>query len=290
MQVYEKSLNELYAEFSTDPKRGLSENSVKLNAQKYGVNKITRKKQKSLFKRVIEALIEPMMLILCFAFILTFGINIGKAIAGLESNFYECLGILIAIGISTVLTVVMEGRSQKAFELLKKLGDEGAVRVIRGGAETVVKKEEVVVGDIMILEAGDKVCADGRIISCVELTADESMLTGESKPTKKGEGTVKKGGAGIADISNMLFSGTFVSTGKAKILVTGVGDKAETGKLAEDVLKERTVSAPLEEKLSRLGRLVTICGAIAAAFVFLLSIVRLYLLSEINFSALKTPL
>ncbi|MBO7369376.1 MAG: hypothetical protein J6U25_03735, partial [Clostridia bacterium] len=65
MQVYEKSLNELYAEFSTDPKRGLSENSVKLNAQKYGVNKITRKKQKSLFKRVIEALIEPMMLILC---------------------------------------------------------------------------------------------------------------------------------------------------------------------------------------------------------------------------------
>ncbi|MBO7369085.1 MAG: cation-transporting P-type ATPase, partial [Clostridia bacterium] len=171
--------------------------------------------------------------------------------------------------------------------LLKKLGAEGAVRVIRGGVETVVKKEEVVVGDIMILEAGDKVCADGRIISCVELTADESMLTGESKPTKKSEGTVKKSGAGIADISNMLFSGTFVSTGKAKILVTGVGDKAETGKLAEDVLKERTVSAPLEEKLSRLGRLVTICGAIAAAFVFLLSIVRLYLLSEINFFSVE---
>ena len=287
MQVYNERLGVLLKRFSSDSKVGLKSAAVRENAMRYGANRITRKRQKSMLKRVIEALFEPMMLILCFAFLLTFGINIGKAIACGGGNFYECAGIFIAIAISVALTVIMEGKSQKAFELLSALGDDGAVRVIRDGNETIIKREEIVVGDIMLLEAGDKVCADGRIISCDDLYADESTLTGESKPAKKREGVVGKENAGISDIFNMLFSGTYLSSGKAKIIVTAVGDGSETGKLAGDVLKERSVSAPLEEKLSRLGKLVTTIGSISAGFVFVLSIVRLFLLNEINFFSVE---
>ena len=137
MEFYREKLNDLLNDLGSDIKNGLSQKAKQENQRKYGLNKITEKKQKSIIKRVFEALTEPMMLILCFALVITLGVNIGKAISGDDANFYECLGIVIAIAISTTLTVVMEGRSQKAFTLLNKLGDDGAVRVIRSGAVSI---------------------------------------------------------------------------------------------------------------------------------------------------------
>ena len=283
MQIYNESAKAVAERFGSNLYNGLTDRAVRENALRYGVNEITEKKQKSLIKRVIEALSEPMMLILCFALAITFGINLGKYLKGGNADFYECLGIAIAIAISVALTVVMEGKSRRAFRLLNKLGDDCAVKVIRAGKETVVKKSRIVAGDIIILEAGDKVCADALIINCTDLTVDESMLTGESKPSKKSAKAVNKENAAISEIKNVVFSGSFVCSGCAKCVVFGVGDGAETGKLAQDVLREKTVSAPLEEKLSRLGKTVTVFGTIAATLVFALSVVRLAVLGDVNF-------
>ena len=287
MQVYMKSANAVANELGSDIKRGLTDKAARENAMRYGVNEITQKKQKSLFKRVIGALLEPMMLILCFALVITAGIDIGKFIKTGEADFYECIGILIAISISVALTVLMEGKSKRAFDLLNKLGDDHAVKVVRSGEERIVKKSQIVAGDIIILEAGDKVCADALIIEASELTVDESMLTGESKPSKKNANPTLKENAGIPEIKNVVFSGSFVCSGMARAIVYGVGDHAETGKLAQDVLRERTVSAPLEEKLSRLGKTVTIFGTVAATFVFVLSLIRLAVIGELNFFSVE---
>ena len=287
MQIYGESAKTVAERFGSDLKRGLNEKTVRENAMRYGANVITERKQKGIVKRVIDALLEPMMIILCFALVITFGINIGKFIKGGDADFYECLGILIAISISVALTVVMEGKSQRAFRLLNKLGDDCAVKVLRSGKETVIKKSQLVVGDIMILESGDKISADALIIDCFDFSADESMLTGESKPSKKNNLPILKENASISEIKNVVFSGSFVCSGYATAIVFGVGDKAETGKLAQDVLREKSVSAPLEEKLSRLGKTVTIFGTIAATLVFALSVIRLALLGELSFLSVE---
>ena len=287
MDYYGRGAKEAAKAFASDIKLGLNARTVNENRMRYGANVITESKGKSLLRRVADALAEPMMLILCFALVITFGINVGKLIKGVESNFYECLGIVIAIFISVTLTVVMEGKSQKAFKLLGKLGDDGAVRVVRGGKETIIRRSDVVVGDLLSLEAGDKVCADAIIVECYDFSVDQSMLTGESKPAKKSAEKSSGDAKSIAEIKNAVFSGTFVSSGTAKAIVVGVGDKAETGKLARDVLRERTVSAPLEEKLSRLGKTVTIFGSVCAALVFVLSVVRLAILGEVDFLSVE---
>lgn len=285
MNFYDLSTSVIIKELNTDKNAGLTDEKVKRSLLRYGQNKLTPKKPKSLVKRFIDALLEPMMLILLVAFCITLGVNIGKVLKGESCDFYECLGIFIAIAISVTLTVVMESKSEKAFRLLEDFNKSAPVKVIRNGKTTVVSKENLVVGDIVILDGGKEVPADGRIIECSDLYVEEAALTGESLAVKKSAVIKPSVSSPLAERFNCLFSGTFVERGSCKYVVTAVGNQAEIGKIAKSVTAEKSISAPLNEKLSRLGKMVTWFGVISSAFVFTLSLIKLILTNALTFDS-----
>lgn len=281
------TLKEIYKKFQTNAENGLDDKKVLQSRRRFGGNVISRKKPKKFVNRLIEALLEPMMLILLVAFVITLGINIGRSLRGEASDYYECIGIFIAIAVSCLLTVIMEGKSQRAFEMLDKLSGSEAVKVLRDGKVQIIGTKDLVVGDVVYLEAGNKIPADGRIISCDDFFVDESMLTGESLPIKKNGETILSANTPLAERYNCVFGGTFCERGSCVYVVAAVGDNGEIGRIAEGISQEKKVSAPLNDKLSRLGKMVTIFGVISSLFVFILSVVRLYLSNQMTFNNLQ---
>lgn len=288
MNFYDCPVSEVFNKLSVNPNFGVETKKVDELKRIYGENKLDEKKPKSIVKRLIEALLEPMMLILLVAFTITLGINVGRLLKGDDTEFYECIGIFIAIAVSTVLTVVMEGKSERAFRLLDKMGSSGLVKVLRDGAIKTVDKKDLVVGDIVYIEAGNEIPADGRIIKCNDFSSDESTLTGESLSVTKNHTAIFKENTPLAERLNFVFAGTFCEKGTCTYIVTKTGANCEIGKIARDVTAEKSVSAPLKEKLKRLGNLVTIFGIISSVFVFLLSLIRLYLTNGITFDGVQT--
>ena len=209
MQAHTLNVKTVTEELSSSTTYGLSDQNVAKNSTLYGKNLITPKKRKSFIKRLIDALSEPMLLILEFAWVITMGVNVGKFLKNGEADFYECIGILLCVLLSASLTLFMEGRSQKAFEMLGKVYDKIKVKVIRNGKVTLILKEEVVCGDIILLESGDKIIADGRVVESNGLFVDESMLTGESGRVEKFADKVFAQNVPLAERKNMVYSGTY---------------------------------------------------------------------------------
>lgn len=266
---------------------GLNEEQVKKSRLKNGENIIKKAKGKSLLKKITDAMLDPMLIILEIAMIITLGVNIGKALKGVECDFYECIGIVFAIFLSTFLTVFMEGKSQKAFEMLNKIYETQVVRVRRKGEIRLINQKEIVVGDVILLESGDKIVADGRLISSRALSVDESMLTGESKAVNKFSDIVLEDKTPLAERKNMVYSGTFVVGGSGEMIATAVGDSAEMGIIASDIQVKNIVSAPLQEKLDRLGKFVASLGLIASAFVLILTMTQLYVNNNVSFDTVE---
>ncbi len=287
MTAFTKSASEVIKSLESNEKLGLSDKIIKKNEKLYGANILSKKKGDSIFSRIVKALFEPMMLILLFALVITVGVNLGKVLKGGDGSFLESIGICIAIGISVALTVIMEGKTQKAFEFLQEISSNTMVKVRRNGNIVFIKNSQIVVGDIVILEAGDKICADGRIIKLDNLRVDESSLTGESKAVKKYEKAILNEKTPLAERVNMLYSGTFVAEGSGEYIVTAVGESGEMGKLASSIGEKKAISAPLQEKLSRLGKFISVFGLICAVFVFVLSLIRLILIENVNFESIE---
>ena len=287
MQAWAKEVAWIEKNLNVDISKGLTEASVRKNRDKFGANHLTEQKQKSIVNRVIDALFEPMMIILLFAFCITLGVNIARQIKTGDGEFYECIGIFIAIFISVFITVLMEGKSQRAFALLKGLEDQGTVKVIRDGKLKLIKASQVVVGDVVLIEAGNKIPADGRLIKADFLKCDESTLTGESKGAKKVHNVVLKADVPLAERVNCVYGGTFVLEGNGAYVVTSVGDNGEIGKIAQELGAEKQISAPLNQKLTKLGKMVSVFGVVCSVFVFLLSFVRLAIIKNLNFESIQ---
>ncbi|MEG1799574.1 MAG: cation-transporting P-type ATPase, partial [Synergistaceae bacterium] len=177
MDSFLKSSLSVLQEYGVDPDKGLTAEMVRENRERFGWNSFTREKPISMVQRFFEASREPMVLLLIMAAVITLGVNVARAVGGGETDFVECAGIFIAILLSVVITVVMEGRSAKAFEALGRINDDIRVRVLRGGEFSLVPQREVVPGDIIFVSAGDKVPADGRLVESTSLMSDESSLT-----------------------------------------------------------------------------------------------------------------
>ncbi len=286
MKEYSSNINEVIKNLNSSEK-GLTDSQVIENRQKFGINVVSKQKGKSFFKRVIEALSDPMLIILEIATVITLGINIGKSLKGLETDYYECVGIIIAILISVVLTLVMEGKSQKAFTLLNTMSKNSMVKVLRNGETILINQSDVVVGDVIFIESGDKIVCDARIISSNGLKVDESSLTGESLPVKKDGSVILHKSTLLADRKNMVFSGCFVVEGSAKCIATAVGDKAEIGLVANELQVKSCVSAPLQEKLNRLGKLITALGSIASVLVLILTVSKIYSENRVSFDTIQ---
>ena len=277
MKAYVEKRRVLEKAFGVDCHVGLTTEQVQRNRNQYGHNGIAKCPPPTFLQRVWDATTEPMILMLLGAWVLAIGINLFRAYQGQETDYWECVGIFVAIALSVIISVIMEGKSAKAFEELTGFSENIVVRVLRNGKACEVRLEDVVVGDIVFVGAGDKIPADGRVIEEFELYCDESMLTGESHTIHKkvlDQGLPEE--TPLAERYHMCYRGSFVTGGVGKILVTAVGDKTEFGCIACDLQSARQKNTPLQEKLSHLGEQITVLGIIAATIVFIAQCIRMW--------------
>ena len=276
------SREELLAKTGTDSEKGLNPEQVEKSRSTYGTNSFVRQSHESLAKRIWDASTEPMLVMLIFAAIITLAVNITRYFTGGEYNFLECVGIFAAIALSVVITIITEGKSAKAFEALNKINEDTLIKVIRNGGPQLITQKEIVVGDIIMIETGDKIVADGRLFSSNDLSVDESALTGESLPVKKDAEFVCQKSTPVAERANMLYSGCFVSAGNGQMLVTGVGNDTEFGQIAQELSSIEKTMTPLQEKLDKLGKQITVLGASAAAIVFAIEVLQFVMNGQLN--------
>lgn len=274
MSEFMEAREALLKRLNSNAASGLTAAQAEENRRLYGANTLTRQKPDSLWKRLWNAATEPMIIMLIAAGLIALTVNIIRGATGGEADYLEIAGIFAAISLSVIITVVMEGKSAKAFEALSQISNNTVIKGIRGDNTSMLNQEDIVVGDILLLSTGDKVPADGRLLESVGLAADESALTGESVPAKKNaEFEIGDEKTPLAERANMLYSGTYLTGGYCKMAVTAVGDSTEFGRIAQELTHSGQSSTPLQEKLARLGKIITLLGVIAASIVFIAQLV-----------------
>ncbi|MCL2082278.1 MAG: calcium-translocating P-type ATPase, PMCA-type [Oscillospiraceae bacterium] len=275
MRDFLESKENLIEILNTHAGDGLSRGQAIKNAEKYGKNHLTKEKPEGVFGRIRHILAEPLILLLIAAGAIAVAVNVIGTITGGHTDFLECAGIFAAISLTIAITVVMEGKSAKAFEALNKINEDIAIRAMREGNPVILHQKDVVPGDILLLSAGDKIPADCRLLESTDLSADESALTGESVPAGKNAlATFSDEKTPVAERANMLYSGTYITGGFAKALVTSVGDNTEFGKIARELSAKVNSTTPLQERLGRLGKTIAVFGIVAAAVVFIAQILH----------------
>ncbi len=253
---------------AVEVKCGLTDERVAQNRERFGANELSQGKRVTLWQRIAGALSEPMTLLLLLAAGIMVGVNIVHLITGGETDFFECVGVAIAIVLSVGISVIMEGRSAKAFEALRAIGADVRPQVLRNGQRVCISQKELVVGDIVYISTGDKLTADGRLLEAHGLVADESALTGESAPVEKSADAVVAPEAPVAERPTMLYAGSFITAGSGLMVVTAVGMGTEFGRIAGALSGEEQGETPLQERLATLGKRVTTAGILAAVLVF----------------------
>ena len=233
---------------------GLSSAEAQKRLSENGPNKLAEGKKTPLIVRFLQQMKDPMILILLAAALVS---GITAAIEG--ESFADVIIILTVVIINAVLGVVQESKAEKAIEALQKMA-ASTCRVLREGQILRVKTEELVVGDVILLEAGDAVPADGRILESASLQIEEAALTGESVPVSKSIEALTLGDAKdipLGDRKNMVYMGSIVVYGRGKAVVTGTGMQTEMGKIADALSKAEEGQTPLQIKLSQLSRILT---------------------------------
>ena len=268
MLSHSQSKEEILSAYSTDVQQGLSTAKVDELKQKYGQNRLREGKKKTNLQRFLDQFKDVMIIILILAAIVSFTI---ACIEGEPKEFFEPALILLIIIINAVMGVIQEGKAEKALDALKSMSTPNA-RVMRDGKEQVIDAAELVPGDIIILEAGDFIPADARLINSLSLKSEESALTGESVPTEKDAEAVVAENAGIGDRSNMVFSGCSITYGTATAVVTATGMDTEMGKIANLLGGETESQTPLQKKLAQLGKYLGFLALAACAVIFAVGI------------------
>ncbi|RLE07153.1 ATPase, partial [Candidatus Aerophobetes bacterium] len=232
---------------------GLNKKEAERRLQKYGYNELKEKKRRTALHMFLDQFKDIFMLLLIVAIIFSVVVGYYETLMEPTKGFIETYTDAITIGVIVILCAtagfVQEYKAEKAVEALKKLTAPEA-RVIRDGREVTIPAREVVPGDILVLETGDRVPADARIIEAVELKTNEAVLTGESTPIKK-EVTVVKEDAPISERKNMVYAGTHIVYGRGKAVVVATGMNTEFGKIAEMVQTAEEERTPLQRKLDR---------------------------------------
>ena len=238
--------------------RGLSEQQVKENRERWGENVLTPPERTSMWKLYLEKYNDPIIKILLVA------AAISLALAVIENDYVEAIGIFLAIFFATTVGFYFERDAAKRFEELTALGEEQPVKVVREGHVVEIPRRDIVVGDIVVLAVGDEVPADGTLFEATDLQIDESTLTGEPIISKFVE--VKNDGATYP--SNVALRSTMVMNGHGRMKVTAVGDTTEIGKVATKSTEITAVKTPLNMQLDRLAKLISKIGSAVAALAF----------------------
>ncbi len=259
VEPYKQPIKDVFSGLATSEK-GLSSGEAMSRLEKYGYNRLVARKKFRAAKIFLNQFRSFLVLILVAA----------VAISAVAADITDAILILIILVINAVLGFVQEFRAEKAVEALKKLTVPEA-KVSRGGRIKQVSSEELVPGDFVLIEAGDFVPADGRLIEITDLEIDEASLTGESVPVRKQQCVLS--GAAVADRKNMVFTGTVVTKGRGGFIVTGTGMKTEIGKIA-GLLREIHSETPLQKRLAHFGRWLGVAVITIALLTFVLGIIR----------------
>lgn len=248
--------------------RGLTDSQVSESRKIHGSNLLTPKKKESLFKKFLLKFKDPLIIILLVAGAFSIGISIYEYCALPNAGFtvfFEPIGIFVAIFLATGLSFIFEANAEKEFALLNKVNDEEPVTVIRNSSPTKIPKKDVVVGDIIILNTGEEVPADGELLEAISLNIDESSLTGEPIAHKTTDPNLFDEEATFP--SNHALRGTKIMEGHGILRVTAVGDKTENGKVFEAAQIDDGVKTPLTEQFEGLGKLISKASYIVASLV-----------------------
>lgn len=241
---------------------GLTDEQVKLSREQHGKNVLTPPQRTSLWKLYLDKYRDPIIQILLVAAF------VSLILAFIEKNFMETIGIFVAVFLATTVGFYFERDAAKKFNLLTALSEEQPVKVRRNGKVMEIPRHDVVVGDVVLVEVGDEVPADGELIVCNDLQINESTLTGEPVAEKSLEG----GGDG-AYPRNVILRSTMVMNGRGEFVVTAVGDATEIGKVAKKSTEQTSVETPLHMQLDKLAKMISKVGSVvsvAAFFIFLI--------------------
>ncbi len=258
MKEYLRSSAEVLEEVATTVD-GLSSDEAATRLEKNGKNKLVEGKKESLIVRFFKQLAEPMTIILLVAAAVSAGVEIFHATTGGDWSVADVVIIMAVVLINAILGVFQESKAEKAIEALQEMS-KAQSKVIRDGKQISIPSEDLVVGDIIVLEAGDAVPADARIIECASMKIEEAALTGESVPVDKKEEPLKAGENGdvaLGDRKNMVFMGSTVVYGRGKAVVVATGMETEMGKIADALAKAEEGKTPLQIKLAGLSKILT---------------------------------
>ena len=232
---------------------GLNNKQVLVNRNKYGINEIDKEKPKSLFVRFLAQFKNIMVLILLFSAVVSISIAI---IDGQTGELFEGFVILFIVIMNAIVGVAQENKAEACIAELRK-SEKTTAKVMRDGCIQIVSTQDIVVGDIVFIEAGDIVPADIRLIESNNIKCDESKLTGESMSAGKDANYICKSNTPLAERKNMAYSGSLVTAGKAKGVVTAVGNNTEIGKIAHLLFKSKKELTPLQKSIEKIGKFIT---------------------------------
>ena len=262
--IVHKKEKYIYSEMDIDKNKriGLTDEQVKQSREQHGKNVLTPPQRTSLWKLYLDKYRDPIIQILLVAAF------VSLILAFIEKNFMETIGIFVAVFLATTVGFYFERDAAKKFNLLTALSEEQPVKVRRNGKVMEIPRHDVVVGDVVLVEVGDEVPADGELIVCNDLQINESTLTGEPVTEKSLEG----GGDG-AYPRNIILRSTMVMNGRGEFVVTAVGDATEIGKVAKKSTEQTSVETPLHMQLDKLAKMISKVGSVvsvAAFFIFLI--------------------
>lgn len=271
MSEYSSSIEEQLHKLGSDPTAGLSSAAAKAALEKHGPNQLQAKKHKSFLMKFLDQMKDVMVIILIIAALISFLISFLNG----HGEYIDSIVIIAIVVLNGVLGVQQESKAEKSLDALQKMSAPIA-KVVRDGLTQEIPSAEVVPGDIVVLNAGDFIPADGRLIESSSLKCEESALTGESVPSEKDFRAIVPEDAGIGDRINMTYSGCAVTYGNAKIVVTATGMQTEMGKIAGLLNEADSELTPLQLRLNEMGKYLAIMVLGICAIIFGLGFYQSY--------------
>lgn len=245
---------------NTQQTAGLTSAQVETSRHQHGENVLTPPRRRSMWRLYLEKYEDPIIRILLVA------AAVSLALAFVNGEYVETVGIILAVFFATTVGFYFERDAARRFNLLTQVDEEQQVKVVRDGRVTTVPRREVVVGDVVIVETGDEVPADGMLLEATDLQVDESSLTGETITTKQTDASSDKGGTAYPP--NMLLRSSMVMSGRGRYTVSAVGDATEIGRVARQATELTAVKTPLNMQLDRLAKLISKIGTAVSALAF----------------------
>ena len=253
----------------TDTIKGLTEEEANRRQEKYGENKLKDKNKESIIMRFIKQFNDFMIIILIIASIVSAIVSYMQG----ENDYFDSIIIIAIVVLNAIMGLVQEEKAEKSIEALKQMTPQLA-KVIRNKNVMQINAEDLVPGDVVILEAGGNIPADCRIIESTNLKIEEASLTGETEPTQKYGDIILKKDIGMGDMANMAFMATYVASGHGKAIVTETGMDTRVGKIANMMIEDKAPETPIQRKLGEVGKILGIACLIICFIIFAIGLIK----------------